>query len=99
MTSRKAQRRMHNSKTDSATTVNGQVIFAERSQWPKFYWLWEHDRRHTVILLPTPNALLEVEQMMRKGNALCTHKGELGECIHIEKATIEEWLATHPGEQ
>lgn len=66
--------------------------------WPRFYKLFEHERFHTVIMLPTRNALLDVENMMQKGNAQCEHKDQLNDCIHIERTTIEEWLAMHPVE-
>ena len=97
MTSRKAKRREREYHTESVTTVNGEVIAHERPQWPKFYELWEHTHFQTVLIAPSPGALLDIENMMQKGNALCTHKDQLGECIHIEKTTIKQWLAAHPG--
>jgi hypothetical protein len=95
-----SRRRSKQLKTEEAshTSVNVAVTHNERPSWPRFYWLYEHERRHTVLCLPTPNALLDVQNMMQKGNAMCTHKDQLGECIHIEQCSIEEWLATHPGE-
>lgn len=96
MVSRRALKRKNENTPTHAVEVN---IIKPGERWPKFFKLYEHQRFHTVIMLPSKNALLEVEQMMQKGNAACTHKDELDDCIHIEETSIEEWLATHPGEQ
>jgi hypothetical protein len=96
MVSRRAQRRMR--KYAIPTAANSEVVHAEVVYWPKYFWLMEHTRRHTVIRVPGPQDMLEIERMMRNGNELCAHSDELDECIHIEPATIDEWLETHPGE-
>jgi hypothetical protein len=97
VTSRRAKKRAMIEQA-SHTSVNAEVKHAERPDWPRFYRLYEHSRFHTVLCLPSMSALLDVENMMQKGNAMCTHTDELGDCIHIERTSIEEWLATHPGE-
>jgi hypothetical protein len=66
--------------------------------YPKFYRLYEHSQFHTVIMLPNLAAELDVVRMMNAANTECKHKGELDDCIHIERTSIEEWLAVHPGD-
>lgn len=92
MVSRRAQRR------DNAPTATVTSSIIKGPSWPRFYWLWEHARRHTVIMIPNAQEMLQLQRMIDNGNAMCTHKDQLDECIHIEKTTIKEWLATHPGE-
>lgn len=82
-----------NRSTDSITSSE-----IKPPDWPRFYKLYEHERFHTVLMLPNRNALLEVESLMQKGRAACTHRDQLNPCIWIERTTIEEWLATHPAE-
>jgi hypothetical protein len=81
-----------------ATSTAGTVEHVEVTYYPKYYWLFEHDTRHTVIRVPGPQDMLEIDEMMRRGNALCNHPDRLGACIHLESATFDEWLETHPGE-
>ena len=80
------------------SSSNSNVVHGEVAYWPKYFFLYEHSRKHTVIRVPSAQDMLEIQEMMRKGKAMCTHSDELGECIHIEKATFDEWLAAHPGE-
>lgn len=66
--------------------------------YPKYYWLMEHGRKHTVIRVPTKQDELEIERMMQAAQEQCEHVGELGDCIEIVPASFEEWLETHPGD-
>jgi hypothetical protein len=90
MVSRRARRR-HSKEMSNDVNTKPVMYF------PRFYWLFEHDERKTVIRVPTLEDLQQVQEMMRRGNAMCNHQDKLGECICIEPATINDWLDTHPG--
>lgn len=96
MVSRRARKRDRTTTKASSpmTSVNTkpEVVY-----FPKFYWLFEHDTKVTVIRIPDFAGQKEVEEMMRRGNAMCNHQDKLGECISIESATIDDWLSTHSG--
>lgn len=86
-------------KQSNHSSSNSEVVHSEVAYWPQYFWLYEHSQRHTVIRVPSAQDMLEIQDMMRKGKAMCTHTDQLGECIHIEKATFDQWLATHPGDE
>lgn len=90
MVSRKAQRRDSHSSANS-DVIHGDVI----SMWPRYYWLFEHDLKVTVIRIPGPQDQIEVEEMIRRGCAACDHRDKLGPCISVERATLDDWLDTH----
>lgn len=90
MVSGRAARRKK-AMSHSSTNSEPEVVY-----YPKYYWLFEHDEKKTVIRIPSLQGMKEVEEMMRRGNAMCNHKDKLGECISIESATLDDWLATHP---
>jgi hypothetical protein len=93
MVSGRASKRAKGNASNTDSVKHVQIAY-----FPKYFWLFEHDQRHTVIRVPSAQDLIEIEEMMRRGNALCNHPDKLGACIHIESATFNEWLDTHPGD-
>jgi hypothetical protein len=97
MVSGKASRRSKAEQdSNSHSGTAGAVEHAQVAYWPQYFWLYEHTTKHTVIRIPGPQDMLEVTQMMWAACKACTHPDLLGECIHIEKATFDDWLETHP---
>lgn len=97
MVSRRKQKRVRAERvSDSHSSSAGVVQHHHVRVFPRYNWLLEHGKRITVIRLPNLEAVAEVEEMMRRGNATCKHKDKLGACISLESATIDDWLDTHP---
>jgi hypothetical protein len=57
--------------------------------FPLYYWLSENGERKTVIRVPDSASLKEI-------NTLQQAALETGVSITLEKATIDDWLNTHP---
>lgn len=77
----------------SANTPDDIVSQMEVTYYPKYYWLMEHGRKHTVIRVPGKQDELEIASMMARAQAECTHTD-----MEIVPASFEEWLETHPGD-
>lgn len=80
---------------ESSTSTTGAVEYNGLLRFPKYMFLMEHDKLKSVIILPDIESLAEVEHLCRMAISECDHTGELGPCISIKPASIDDWLEWH----